>query len=196
MSNRVRTQRPHKLTRLPALLLPAVAAVIAGGCNTDGCTDNRSALPLMGLYSASTEQTMTLDSIGIGGVDAPADSMLVYPGESVSSAYLPFRFDRTQTSFFFHYSYKEQGLDNPEFNDTITFHYTSEPYFASEECGAFFIYHIGQVDYTTHLIEEVEITDSLITNVEMERIKVFFRTADTNKVSIESSHIPSGGGRE
>lgn len=171
-------------------------AVVASGCNTDGCMDNHSALPLMGLYSSSTELSMQLDSIGIGGVGAPSDSLLIYPGESVSSIYLPFRFDKTQTAFFIHYDYRSQGLADPAFNDTITFHYSSEPYFASEECGAFFIYRIGKVDYTTHLIENVEITDSVITNVEMERIKVFIRTSDTSEAAPARSLIPSGGGRQ
>lgn len=194
MSKRVKPNRPHILMRLPVLFLPAAIAAIAGGCNTDGCTDNRSAQPLMGLYSSSTEEPMTLDSIGIGGVGAPGDSMLVDPGETVGSVYLPFRFDRKQTSYFIHYDYKEQGLDDPAFNDTITFHYTSEPYFASEECGAFFIYRIGKVDYTTHLIETVEIADSVITNVEMERIKVFIRTSDANEAATGRRLMPSGGG--
>ncbi len=159
----------------------ACAAVMCGilqGCNTDGCTDNRSALPLMAFYSSTTDAPMMLDSIGIGGVDAPRDSLLVYPGESTLSAYLPFRFEKNSTSFFFHYAYPQQGLDDPRFNDTITFHYASEPYFASEECGAFYVYTIKKVDYTRHLIDSVAVTDSVVTNVEMERIRVYFRTSE------------------
>lgn len=162
-----------------ALPLAATAAgAVLHSCNTDGCTDNASALPLMAFYSMTTKSPMVLDSIAIGGVGAPGDSMLVEPGQSVMSLYLPFRFEQEATSFRFHYDYKEQGLDNPAMDDVVTFHYTSRPYFASEECGAFYEYTITKVDYTRHLIDSIGISDSVITNVDMERIQVYFRTVE------------------
>lgn len=149
------------------------------GCSTDTCDDNRSALPLMGFYSSATGMQMMLDSIALGGVGAPGDSLLVEPGQSVLSVYLPFRFDSESTSFRIHYDYKEQGLDSPELDDVVTFHYTSIPYFASEECGAYYQYLIRDVEYTRHLIDSVAVPDSLVTNVEMERIRVYIRTSDS-----------------
>jgi len=135
---------------------------------------------------------MMLDSIDLGGVGAPGDSLLVRSGESVTSLYLPFRSDAGSTSFFIHYDYKEQGLDNPEFDDVITFHYTSEPYFASEECGAYYIYHIRKLEYTTHLIDSVVIADSVITNVDLERILIYIRTAGSETTPEEASSRPVG----
>lgn len=161
-----------------ATLGVAVAAGSLSGCNTQGCTDNRSALPLMGLYSSSTGARIVLDSIDIGGVGAPHDSLLIHSGQSVQSLYLPFRYDHNQTSFFIHYDYKLQGLDDPAFDDIITIDYTTEPYFASEECGAFYIYTIRNLTYTTHLIDSVAIVDSVINNIDMERIQVFFRISE------------------
>ncbi len=167
------------LWTLPLAVVAAIAgSACFGGCNTQGCTDNHSALPLMGFYSSTTESSIVLDSLAIGGVGAPDDSLLIQSGQSVKSLYLPFRYDESTTSFRFHYDYKEQGLDDPAIDDIVTFSYTSEPYFASEECGAYYIYRITSVDYTTHLIERVEIVDSIINNIDMERIKVFFRTID------------------
>lgn len=156
----------------------AFAGACMGGCNTQGCTDNHSALPLMGFYSGTTGARMMLDSLDLSGVDAPNDTLLVHSGQSVNSLYLPFRYDSNETAFCFHYDYPEQGLDDPALNDTITFGYTTEPYFASEECGAFYIYTIRDLKHTTHLIEKVEIVDSIINNVDMERIKVYFRVAE------------------
>lgn len=167
------------LWTLPLAVVAAIAgSACFGGCNTQGCTDNHSALPLMGFYSSTTESSIVLDSLAIGRVGAPDDSLLIQSGQSVKSLYLPFRYDESTTSFRFHYDYKEQGLDDPAIDDIVTFSYTSEPYFASEECGAYYIYRITSVDYTTHLIERVEIVDSIINNIDMERIKVFFRTID------------------
>lgn len=158
------------------LLLPLSFWLIS--CNNSTCADNHSALPLMGFYNGSTNQPLTLDSIDFGGVDAPMDSLLVISGKRTQQIYIPFRNGQLTSSFFIHYDYKRQGLDSPEFNDTITFRYTTTPYFASNECGAMYQYHIDEVKYTRHLIERVEVTDSMITNVERERIKVFFRVAE------------------
>ena len=57
-------------------------AVLSGGCNTQGCTDNRSALPMMGFYSMATQNQVMLDSLVMGGVGAPGDSLLIEKGES------------------------------------------------------------------------------------------------------------------
>jgi len=160
------------------IVVVGVSGAIIAGCNTQGCTDNRSALPLMGFYSNQTEEGMALDSLDMGGVGAPHDSLLISSGQRVKSLYLPFRYDCAETSFRFHYDYKLQGLDDPAIDDIVTFRYTTEPYFASEECGAYYIYTIRSVEYTRHLIDSVAIVDSVITNVDMERIKVFFRVAD------------------
>lgn len=165
-----------------ALLIPL--GLMAGSCNTSGCTDNHSALPLMGFYDYATGQSISLDSIDFGGVGAPGDSLLVHSGEECSHVYLPFRDTTNSTSFFIHYDYKLQGLDDPAFDDIVTFRYDVEPYFPSSECGAMYRYVIRDVEYTRHLVDSVAVVDSVITNVEMERIKVFFRTAG------------SGGGEE
>ncbi len=164
------------LARLAVVMLIPLG-LLAGSCNTSGCTDNHSALPLMGLYDYATGQSVALDSIDFGGIGAPGDSLLVHSGEKCSQVYLPFRDNTNTTSFLIHYDYKLQGLDDPAFDDIITFHYDVEPYFASSECGAMYRYVIRGVDYTRHLVDSVAVVDSVITNVEMERIKVFFRMA-------------------
>lgn len=158
--------------------LIASFGVLLSGCNNSTCSDNHSALPLMGFYNASDNKAITLDSIDFGGVGAPMDSLLVLSGKRTQQVYLPFRNGQSATSFFFHYDYKLQGLDNEEFNDTITFYYTASPFFASNECGAMYQYHIDRVEFTRHLIENVVVTDSMITNVERERIQVLFRVSE------------------
>jgi serine-rich protein len=156
-----------------AVVMPALT-----GCNTAGCTDNHSALPMMGFYNMATKSPVILDSLELGGVGAPDDSLLIKSGSSVQWLYFPLRFDSEQTSFRFHYDYKEQGLDKPELDDILTIRYTSEPYFASEECGAFYVYRVTGISYTKHLIDSVAVVDSVINNIDMERFKVFFRIAE------------------
>lgn len=157
-----------------SLIVIAVLAVSLTSCNTTGCTDNQSSIPLAGFYGSGNDRAISVDSIEIGGEGAPGDSLLTSGMSPVSSIYLPFRAADGNTTFFFRY--RQQALEG--LADYITFTYTATPYFASEECGAMYRYHITSCDYTTHLIDRVEILDSLVTNTDVERIKIYFRTAD------------------
>ena len=182
----MRSEKKYKPSLLPVAAIAALwLSSVLPACNNQGCTDNHNALPLMGFYAVTTgedgrpaEQAISLDSLDIGGVGAPADSLLVSSGERTGSLYLPFRYNTPRTSFFIRYNYKAQGLDKPVFNDTITFTYDSEPYFASEECGAMYRYRVRQVVYTRHVIDSVAVSDSVVTNIERERFKVYFRVAN------------------
>jgi hypothetical protein len=147
------------------------------GCNTAGCIDNQSSIPLAGFYSMSTLKSISVDSLTIGGIGAPNDSLLI-DNATVSQVTLPFRAATSTTAFFIHYNHK--ALSNSRLNDTITFNYDAYPYFASEECGAMYQYHITKVAYTKHLIDSIGIVDSVISNVDLERIHIFMRTATTS----------------
>lgn len=162
------------MSKIRFLLLAAVTAVIANGCNSSGCTDNQSSIPYAGFYS-SEGAAISIDSLDISGVGAPGDSILYPSGQSLSKVYLPFRAQHSSTAYCFHYTQKD--LSDPAYNDTITFEYTSRPFFASEECGAMLEYVIGKVRFTRHVIEKVEVTDSIVTNTDLERIKIYFRTS-------------------
>ena len=102
--------------------------------------------------------------------------MLIAPDKPVGSVYLPMRSTKETTAWCFHYT--QEGLDDPSLNDTISFRYTSEPFFASEECGAMYYYRITEMENTFHLVDSVVILDSLITNVDSTRIQIFFRTTE------------------
>lgn len=170
-------------------VMTLVAAGVAG-CNTSGCLDNQNSLPLAGFYASETGAAVSLDSLDIGGVDAVDDSLLVKAGRVASSVYLPLRSQKSFTEFFIHYAYPELGLDDPALNDTIGFTYTSEPYFASEECGAMYRYKVNRLDHTTHLIDSVVLVDSLITNVDTERLRIYFKVATIEPENPDSPENP------
>lgn len=168
--------------RIPAtLLLSTILLLSMYSCNTTGCTDNRSSLLLAGFYSDVTERSIQVDSLEIGGVDAPNDSLLVTADDRLSQFYIPLRSQNTEASYCIHYA--ATNLDFPELNDTITIGYTGKPYFASEECGAVYLYNIHRFDYTRHLIDSIALTDSLINNANVERMKIYFRTASNDTES-------------
>lgn len=156
---------------MPAL---AAAAVVAS-CNTAGCYDNGSSIPLAGFYSSETAESIALDGLEISGLDAPGDSVLSMPGTAIGEIYLPMRSSKSSTGWVIEYQYDH--LKIPEDNDTIVFDYESIPYFASEECGAMYAYRIRRVTHTCSLIDSVLLTDSLITNVDRQTIQIYFRTA-------------------
>lgn len=161
----------------------AVLAVLAlSACNTSGCLENRSSVPLAGFYAAdSAGSSISLDSLQITGLGMPESDPLVKAGTRTGSVYLPMR--ATEPSATWLFAYKWRDLDFPELVDTIAFHYTSDPYFSSVECGVIFKYRITRLDYTTHLIDSVALADSLITNTDVERIRIYFRVADNNQNS-------------
>ncbi len=156
--------------------LPAAAALalIASGCNTTGCMDNRSSLLLAGFYSSSTEKAIALKEIELGGVGAPDDSLLVGRTQTASEVYLPLRHTATSTSFFIRYL--DDLIDLSTDYDTISLTYTSQPYFASEECGAVYHYRISSLDYTTHYIDSIALLDSLVNNADLQKMHIYFTT--------------------
>lgn len=157
------------------ILAAAAAAVSLGSCNTSGCTENRNAVPLAAFFDSTNENAIQLDSIKVSGVNAPGDTVLSAAGQKISQVYLPMR--PTQKSVEWCFAYKWKRLDDPRLNDSISFEYESEPYFASEECGAYYRYQITRMDYTKHLIDSVAIVDSLITNIDKVYINIYFRVA-------------------
>lgn len=164
------------LTMAAGILLPLLP-----GCNTSGCTENRSSILLAGFYSSSTAKEIYVDSLEIGGVGAPDDSLLVKAGESTEELYLPFRTQFNSTAFYIRYVSTQ--LNYPELYDTIAFDYESMPYFASEECGAMYRYKINRVTCTCHLVDSIELLDSMVTNLDIERLKIYFRTASSEPES-------------
>lgn len=159
-------------------MLPLIAAALclaAGACGSGGCYDNQNAIPLAQFLEIGTSKSISISGVGISGVGAPNDSVLVQPSQSISQVYLPMRSSASSTAWCFHYTGEAASVETD--NDTITFNYSSLPFFASEECGAMYYYKITSFSYTTHLIDSVAVTDSLITNVDIPRINIYFRAA-------------------
>lgn len=144
------------------------------GCNSTGCTDNKSSLPLAGFYSYQTLQPVTIANISVGAVGAPGDSLLLDNG-SANKLYMPFNIGEDNTVYFIRYT--GEGMDDPRMFDTIAFHYDRIPYFASEECGAMYSYKITAVENTFHRIDSLAITRPTITNMDRECIRIYFNTS-------------------
>lgn len=161
-----------KLLRQVAILAGLIGAALTG-CNSSGCLDNRSAIPLAEFYNSDTGQSLTLDSLEIRGVGAPDDSVLVAAGTAASQAYLPMRSSHDLIQWCF--AYRRHDVDDAANNDTLSIRYDSKPYFASNECGVIYQYHISELTHTSHFIDSVAIADSVVTNIDKVYLKIYFK---------------------
>ncbi len=168
----MRLMKKFNLSALFAVSLALSPLILfVQGCNTTGCLDNRSSLPIAGFFSYETGGSISIDSISIGGLGAPNDSLILSTGTQASQVYLPFSSETDGVRFVISYNWKYAP-----FPDTLTFRYDTTPYFVSEECGAMYRYRITHFEHTSNLLDSMAVVDSLITNVEHVNIKLFYRT--------------------
>lgn len=159
---------------LRCLPILGIAMWIVSACSNAGCLENQNALPKAGFKDAATGKTISIDSIEVGGIGAPNDT-LINAGRAISSVYLPFRVANDTALFYF--KYLESGLQKYNIADTITFHYTSTPQLVSADCGLMAFYEILDVYYTRNIIDSVAVTDPHVTNYDATRIEIYFKTA-------------------
>jgi len=160
------------LIHIAALSVALCAAAGFQSCNTAGCTELRSATPRADFYSTFTEKELTVDSLIITGIGARGDSALLVPGEKARTVYLPMRAGQNTVSWKIEYAWKayaEEGIA-----DTLTIDYDRIEWFAGEECGAMFKYHIRQIDFTRNLIDSIAIPDSMVINVDRPTYEIYF----------------------
>lgn len=169
------------------LITAVIAAACCWSCNTSGCLQNQSSVPLAGFFSSSSGEAILVDSLYIFGIGAPNDSSLIY-GRSASMVYLPLRSSASSTAFCIHYMQKE--LSNPLLNDTITIDYASEARFVSEECGAMYCYTINSIAATDHFIDSVTVIDPYIDNLDIMRLKIYFRVQTEDEDEEEDPDEP------
>ncbi len=151
------------------------AAVLATGlmtaCSDSSCYDGSNSLPLVRFYmSGGDGKPVTVNGVTLRGVGAPKDSAYV-SGKAVSEAYLPLRATMTSTQWVMEIT-TTAGV---AVNDTLSMEYSSEPYFASAECGATFAFDIKRVACTHNLVDSVVLVHQRVTNEASETVRVYFK---------------------
>ena len=163
----------------PGIFIGMLGGVVAG-CSTSECYDNQNSLPLAGFYTSGINpQAISLDSISIIGVGAPGDSILQDSVRSISEVYLPFRIDEPSTTYEIFYLGGLAGYYR--IFDAITFNYDIIPMFVSTACGTVYYYKMNSIDYTTNLIDSVTCPSGVITNANVENLKIYFRVETENE---------------
>lgn len=158
-------------------LIIALLSYGMSSCSTSECFDNQNSLPLAGFYSSSERpQAISIDSISILGVGAPGDSILQDSVRSLSQVYLPFRIDQNSTTYEIRYLFGAAGV--MRLKDEITFNYDIVPMFVSTACGAVYYYDMKNIEYTQNLIDSVVCPKGVITNENIENLKIYFKTGE------------------
>ena len=150
-------------------LLAIVLSALLAGCANKECYDNQNTLPLARFFSMQTRRQMQLSATTVYGVGAPHDT-LIADSATLEQVCLPLRPDAAETRFVFRY--ESEGA--PE-ADTLAFRYQARPWFASEQCGVVYYYHIDSIGHTRHLIDSVAVPGMLITNAHRPNIEIYLR---------------------
>lgn len=158
----------------PAIIMLPVMIVLS--CSNSECYDNQNSLPLAGFYSSGEfPQPITVDSLTILGIGAPGDSILQDSVRSLSQVYLPFRIDQESTTYEIRYLGGLPGIY--QISDLITFNYEIVPMFVSTACGVVYYYKMTSIETTHFLIDSVTCPGGVITNANIENLKIYFRVA-------------------
>lgn len=148
------------------LAFGALAMMALCGCSGDGCTDNRSSLPVAAFYRANS--AVSISNLSVRGIGAPGDSVYI-DSQTVTEVYLPLR--PSAGSCQFELSYGTEGASP----DTITISYTSTPAFASVDCGAMLNFEISNFSYTRHAIDSVALVRPVVTNENVTTFRIFMQ---------------------
>lgn len=143
--------------------------LVAVSCNDGSCYDNGNSLPLVRFYM-SGGGAVTVNGVTLRGVDAPGDSVLAN-NESLSETYLPLRATKNSTQWIIQLA----AVGGSTVSDTLDIDYKSIPYFAGSECGAMYSFEINSVDCTHNIIDSVVVKQPVVTNVDAETMRIYFK---------------------
>ena len=104
------------------------------------------------------------DSLTLYGLNK--DSLIYNQETGVQHAKIPLNSSAESCTFII----KINGI-----TDTIEFRYNSYPHLISKECGYTFYHHLDTIPYySKHTIKNIEITNSTITNLNVENIQIYY----------------------
>lgn len=176
-----------RLRRIFLLMAAIGLTTLLAACSSNECNDNKNSIPLAQFFSSlPTPQPVSIDSISIFGIGAPADSILVDSAASLSETVLPFRIDTTETTYVI--KYLSQLLSQQNICDTLRFSYDIKPMFVSSACGAVYYFDNPKVTHTYNFIDSVAFPLGNITNKNLPNINIYFRI---NEAPANSPALPT-----
>lgn len=156
------------------LPLYIMSLLLVAGCASKECYDNSTTLPLAAFYGAGSHANLTLGHLTVYGVGAFNDS-LIADSVTVQTVYFPFHPEANSSTYVLQYGSAQAGQ-----SDTLSFYYTSKPWFASEACGVVTYFYVDSISYTRNLIDSVAVPGKLITNAPRTYIEIYLKEEENS----------------
>ncbi len=144
-----------------------IVVLLMTACTDDEVCEEATANDLrIGFYIAGqdAETRAVFDSLTIFALEKP-DSLIYNKKNNVSVIELPLNPHNNQCIFVLDFYFN---------SDTIFITYTRIEQLISVECGFTMFFNIKEVEYTTNLIESLNLSNNYVTNSFDEHFKVFF----------------------
>lgn len=163
------------------LFAGCLLAGLAAACSEeDDCSENARHMLNATICRAvvTPEERFTApDTIAELNVTAfGTDSVIVNDDQNVTSLSLPLRYNEGTTTMVFSYMLSASDtIPRLSRRDTITFSHDNTPYFLSMDCNYAVKQRLTGIDYTTHFIDSIVITDPIANVNGTENIKIYYR---------------------
>ena len=153
-------------------LIPGNLIIILSGlilillsCTPGSCFEETESFLKVSFYDSTTKKLQAPDSLTIYGINMGTNT-LYNKTTKVQPALLPLNSAAESCSFVIIIN----GI-----TDTLEFRYTNHPQLVSKECGYTFYHVIDTPAFTTNNISYIYLARNLITNVNEENIRIFFK---------------------
>jgi hypothetical protein len=153
----------HTFADISLALLTFVILHLAS-CSPEACFEDTNAFLKASMYLQVTGKNVAPDSITLYGVTMET-SKIYKRSTAVKVARMPLNASAGNCSFVI----RINGV-----YDTITFEYDSYPHLISKECGYTFYHSIDTTLYTRNIIDTVRVTNSRVTTLNEENIRIYY----------------------
>jgi hypothetical protein len=159
-SNRIMKQTSRNI--FPALTTIIILHMVS--CSPEACFEETNAFLKASMYLQVTGKNVAPDSVTLYGVTKDTDK-IYKRSAGIRVAQMPLNASAESCSFVI----KINGVF-----DTITFGYNSYPHLISKECGYTFYHSIDTALYTRNIIDTVKVTNTTVTTLNEENIRIYY----------------------
>jgi hypothetical protein len=147
------------------LVIAAVLILFLISCTPGSCFEETESYLKASFYAGDiTPKLVAPDTLTLIGLNQ--DSIIYNKKQSVNVALMPLNASADTCTFVI----EVNGV-----SDTIEFEYTSYPHLISKECGYTFYHHLDTVrNYTKHFIKDIYTSNTTVTNLNVENIRIFY----------------------
>lgn len=151
------------------LLIASVCALSFSivACESGDCMLSSESYCSMAFVNGQDKAVKLQDTLT---VSSTADVVIINRKLGATGMDIPLSYTALVDTFFLQY--------NSLFADTLWVEHQNLPYFSSMDCGTVMHYKLQGIKSTNNLIDSVRITDSEVTNMLKQNVKIYFTVND------------------